>query len=181
MVNDRINWAGKEQNCRAIQDTALNLKLEDESFDTVVSIGCLHHTGDIKKAISEVHRVLRKNGTAVIMLYNKKSFRIQISRPFTYYFIQGNLFKKSSVGYAEFLRGTYDNNAKEEAAPVTDYFSKSDICDLFKDFSSVSIHNENFDEFSIRLFGKVLFLPRKHFMNNIAKFWGLDNYIIAKK
>ncbi len=34
----------------------------DSTFDYVYSIGCLHHTGDVNKAVSEVHRVLAPGG-----------------------------------------------------------------------------------------------------------------------
>ena len=39
-----------------------DIPYRDGSFDYVYSIGCLHHTGDLKKAVSEVHRVLVAGG-----------------------------------------------------------------------------------------------------------------------
>ena len=36
-----------------------------QSFDAVYSFGVLHHTPDIERAVSEVHRVLRPGGTAL--------------------------------------------------------------------------------------------------------------------
>jgi SAM-dependent methyltransferase len=48
---------------------AERLPFEDCSFDTIYSIGVLHHTPDFDAAISEVHRVLEPGGQAILMLY----------------------------------------------------------------------------------------------------------------
>ncbi len=45
------------------------LDFPDATFDFVTSAGVLHHTPDTEKAISEVHRVLKPGGRAVIALY----------------------------------------------------------------------------------------------------------------
>ena len=52
---------------------AENLKFDDASFDQVYSWGVLHHSPKTPKAIDEVYRVLKKGGTASIMIYNKWS------------------------------------------------------------------------------------------------------------
>ena len=53
---------------------ALRLPFKDRSFDLVWSWGVLHHTGDIERAISEVHRVLDSGGEARLMLYHRPSW-----------------------------------------------------------------------------------------------------------
>lgn len=53
---------------------AERLDFPDGSFDVVYSHGVLHHTTDTRKAVSEVHRVLRAGGEAVIMLYKRYSW-----------------------------------------------------------------------------------------------------------
>jgi SAM-dependent methyltransferase len=49
------------------------LDLPDERFDSVVSLGVLHHTENLDRALGEVHRVLVKGGEAYISLYRRFS------------------------------------------------------------------------------------------------------------
>jgi 2-polyprenyl-3-methyl-5-hydroxy-6-metoxy-1,4-benzoquinol methylase len=55
-------------------ENAEALSFADGSFDIVYSYGVLHHTPDPRRAIAEVHRVLRPDGQAIVMLYHKNSF-----------------------------------------------------------------------------------------------------------
>ncbi len=52
---------------------AENLDFPDEFFDRVYSWGVLHHSPNTEKAISEIWRVLRRGGSASIMIYHKWS------------------------------------------------------------------------------------------------------------
>ena len=49
--------------------SALDIPYDDNSFDYVFSHGVLHHIPDIRRAQSEIHRVLRPGGVLVAMLY----------------------------------------------------------------------------------------------------------------
>src|SRR5712691_10375290 len=57
---------------------AENLDFADESFDLVYSHGVLHHTPDTAAAVSEIHRVLKPGGRAVVMLYHRGSYNYRI-------------------------------------------------------------------------------------------------------
>ena len=59
---------------KAIQGSALAMPFPNESFDFFVSIGCLHHTGNLQKCFDEAYRVLKPGGVAVMMVYNKYSY-----------------------------------------------------------------------------------------------------------
>ena len=55
-------------------ENAERLSFPDEHFDFVYSYGVLHHTANPTKAFSEVRRVLKPGGKAVLMLYHRRSF-----------------------------------------------------------------------------------------------------------
>jgi ubiquinone/menaquinone biosynthesis C-methylase UbiE len=58
MVRHRLRLAGKgdDAEARVIQASALELPFEDGRFDHLYTIGCLHHTGNTPRAVTEVHR-----------------------------------------------------------------------------------------------------------------------------
>jgi ubiquinone/menaquinone biosynthesis C-methylase UbiE len=60
------------------QENAEKLSFADESFDWVYSHGVLHHTPNTAAALSEVWRVLKPGGRAIVMLYHKHSFNYWI-------------------------------------------------------------------------------------------------------
>ena len=64
---------------RIEQASALDLPFEDSSFDIVFSHGVLHHIPEIKKAESEIVRVLKPDGQLIAMLYAKRSLNYLLS------------------------------------------------------------------------------------------------------
>jgi ubiquinone/menaquinone biosynthesis C-methylase UbiE len=63
----RLDWGV------GIQGDARFLPLGSNSVDLVYSSGVLHHSPDIFKSISEIHRVLKPGGVAYVMLYARWS------------------------------------------------------------------------------------------------------------
>jgi SAM-dependent methyltransferase len=61
------------------QGSALDIPWPENTFDYVFSHGVLHHIPDIRKAQSEIHRVLKPGGTLVAMLYARASLNYQVS------------------------------------------------------------------------------------------------------
>jgi SAM-dependent methyltransferase len=55
---------------------AEELSFPDNRFDCVLSIGALHHTDDISRAIGEIRRVLTPSGTALVCLYRTLSAKL---------------------------------------------------------------------------------------------------------
>ena len=52
---------------------AEELPFGNETFDCACSMGVLHHTPDIKKAIGEIFRVLKPGGRLILMVYHRNS------------------------------------------------------------------------------------------------------------
>jgi ubiquinone/menaquinone biosynthesis C-methylase UbiE len=169
MMRDRLRMAGLTGVKRVQQANALELPFEDETFDRVVSIGCLHHTGDTARGVAEVHRVLRPGGRALVMLYNRNSLR-QLSQ-------RARALVERRRDDDEWLRARYDANTEGEAAPHVDFVSKSDVRRMFADFARVRIDVQNFDPYVL---GRI-HVARERFLGNIARVAGVDLYITADK
>lgn len=179
IVRYRLGLLAIDARDRVHRASALDIPYRDGSFDYVYSIGCLHHTGDLKKAVSEVHRVLVAGGKAVVMLYNRHSFR-RLAELRTRYMWELLVGRRQRGVFAETTRARYDSNAAGDAAPYTDFVSRSDIrCGLFARFSSLRIDVQNFDGYT--LFSGRVVIPRHRLLGNIARILGTDLYVVAKK
>jgi SAM-dependent methyltransferase len=55
------------------------LEFDDARFDVVYGHGVLQYTGDAERMLSEIHRVLRPNGQAILMVYNRYSWLSALS------------------------------------------------------------------------------------------------------
>ena len=73
--------------------SSTNLDYEDGFFDFVYSWGVIHHSGNIRKSLEEIFRVLKKGGRSKIMVYNKDSLIVFIY--WLYYSIKEFNFKKT--------------------------------------------------------------------------------------
>lgn len=126
----RHRLAAERRGGGVVRGSALALPAATGSIDLVYSIGCLHHTGDIQRGVSEIRRVLRPGGSAVVMLYNRRWLRRLSLR---------------LVGRDpdQHLRAAYDRDSAGRAAPHTDFVSPSEVRRLFRDFRHVSIDHRN--------------------------------------
>jgi ubiquinone/menaquinone biosynthesis C-methylase UbiE len=50
----------------------------EETFDHVYSFGVIHHSPVPEKIVREIYRVLRKDGTCTVMLYNRSSINYYV-------------------------------------------------------------------------------------------------------
>jgi SAM-dependent methyltransferase len=62
-----------------VQGSITSLPFADASFDLVYSNGVIHHVPDTGRVIDEFHRVLRPGGTAIVMVYHRRSFNYLVS------------------------------------------------------------------------------------------------------
>ena len=73
--------------------SSTNLDYEDSFFDFVYSWGVIHHSGNLKKSLEEIYRVLKKGGRSKIMVYNKDSLIVFVY--WLYYSIKEFNFKRT--------------------------------------------------------------------------------------
>lgn len=57
-----------------IKCSAEDVPLEDESIDVIISTASFDHIPEYRKALSEVRRLLRKNGSFILTLNNRRSW-----------------------------------------------------------------------------------------------------------
>lgn len=107
---------------------AEELPFPDESFDSVYSHGVLHHTVNTERAIEEVRRVLKPQGAAVIMLYNRWSW----------------------FNFLAILSGTNIEH-KDEDAPIIKRYSIRQCKDMFRQFGGkIEIHVDRFPKKTLK-------------------------------
>ncbi len=111
-------------NVSLVKHEMSELPFIDEYFDALVSTNVLHHgTGsEIKRALSEVHRVIKRNGVAFIVALSKKDFRYGNGKrlePDTYLFTEG-----------------------DEKEIVHHFFPKDELLAYFSQFEILSLREE---------------------------------------
>ncbi|MDQ2856730.1 MAG: class I SAM-dependent methyltransferase, partial [Acidobacteriota bacterium] len=182
---------------------AENLDFADESFDVVYSHGVLHHTPDTAQAVREVHRVLRTNGRAVIMLYHRNSYNyrvnIRLLRRGGVRLLRWNAGVQmihrltgepveSLREHARKLREVQNGNLNAEeflsqntdgaGNPLARVYSRRDARELFKDFAEVKFRTFFLNKRFIPVLGNLL--PRS-VESQLAAHWGWHLWIYATK
>ncbi len=187
LMRERLRRLSVGDPLHVVQGSALELPFDEGTFDDVYSIGCLHHTGDLVRAVSEVRRVLRPDGRAVVMLYNRHSLRLVVKAGAR---SLRRLGRNGDGSADERLRRLYDSDTTGEAAPHTDFVSRAEARRLFRSFTKIAIDTRNFDAVTLDLkkissaMARILGhdevdLPRSLFLGNLDRFIGQDLYIRA--
>jgi SAM-dependent methyltransferase len=125
------------------QGSVLELPFEDASFDQVVSIGCLHHTGDLFSAVAECRRALRPGGRLVMMVYNRRSARRALLSPLL---TARHRLLAGAPSAEETLRYLYDGHLDDgDAPPHTDFVSMAELRGLLSGFRDVRVERRSID------------------------------------
>lgn len=136
MVRHRLRQA--QLPGRAEQGSILAAPFPDGSFDRIVSIGCFHHTGNMRQAIEECRRLLRPGGSLMVMVYYAYSYRRWMqARADTLRYL-----RSESLGYRGVLvpaedreKWDYDHARDGQAAPHTDFISVKSLRHMARRFS----------------------------------------------
>ena len=112
------------KNGKFILADAENLPFNNQSFDYVWSWGVIHHSSNTQKIVSEIQRVLKKNGRSTIMVYNKNSIR------YYWHGMYQGIFKLKFLKY----NSLYDVNMSYTDGYIAKHYTRKDILKLFKNF-----------------------------------------------
>jgi ubiquinone/menaquinone biosynthesis C-methylase UbiE len=151
------------------------------SFDVVWSWGVIHHTADIGRAVSEIHRVLKPGGAAKVMVYHRDSLRNWIHGGLAHGVLRGKLLRMS---YDEVLKSVTDGYIARQ-------MTRGETRELFKDFRSVTTRLTDLSDLSHvpgyrllnrALAGRVISAEAKLRLDRaIMERWGWFLYVEAVK
>ena len=149
---------------------AENLPFKEKEFDFIVSFGVLHHTPNTQKAIDEVHRVLKDDGTAIIMLY-ARGWKHYIKRCFIHGLLWGKIFR-----YGFSWQKVYNEVSEVHGkSPKTGVYTKSQVKKMFKEFKNIEINKKRLGEcFEYKPYNTYMF-PK--FVYNIFSMFNLASLI----
>jgi 2-polyprenyl-3-methyl-5-hydroxy-6-metoxy-1,4-benzoquinol methylase len=178
MVNHRLKQVGASG--QAIQGSILDPEFVEDTFDYIIAIGCLHHTGNLQLAIDNCLKLLRPGGRLIFMVYNAYSYRRFRIAPL----VSLKTLFKEVMGYRGVVgasnqseRAAYDASSDGAAAPHTDWISIRSLEHFCRNFSTFTAKLENIDQ-------ELPFLGRTRAQLLLTKWpavMGLDLYATAIK
>lgn len=109
-------------NVDVLRGSGTNLPFARDSFDAVYSYGVLHHIPNVNKALAEICRVLRPNGTVLAMVYHRDSLL------YAYSIIYRHLDLLKTMSAQKILSRYSERN---EGCPYTKAYTKQEAYELF--------------------------------------------------
>jgi SAM-dependent methyltransferase len=151
------------------------LPFASESFDVVYSNGVLHHTPDTAGAIREIHRVLRKGGTAKVMLYYRDSLNYWFEIVLRRGLLAGEFLCGRS---AEQIMSRVVEHTEHEARPLVKVYSRKQAKKLFSLFDEVTIEIEQLLKSELRFLSPFI---SESLFSRLRKRIGWNVIITARK
>jgi len=103
-------------------ENVLDLSYADNTFDAVWANGVLHATGDTRRAIQEVRRVVKPGGRAIL----------------------SHFYRKPSWMYILSTLGRENIEYREEDPPVNEFYSEQEILAMFEGFAIEETAREHY-------------------------------------
>jgi SAM-dependent methyltransferase len=163
----------------AQQGSILDAPFANESFDYVVSFGCLHHTGDIERAMREVSRILRPGGRLVMMVYYAYSYRMWWKRGFRLFAeVLRDMAGRINYSGDPDERAAYDADEGGAPAPHTVFLSKRQLRRLA---SRVGLTVERRGTENAAVEPPFQTWSRERLLGTVGKIAGGDLYAVLRK
>ena len=174
MVRHRLASAPGAQPEQVQQGSALELPFPDASFDRVVSIGCLHHTGDLWRAVAETRRVLRPGGELLLMVYNRHSVRHVLLWPLL---AARHRLVPGAPAPEWWMRYASDGSPDNGAPPYTDFVTVAELRGLLHGMRDVRIDRRRIDRVPL---GPLEISQARLMRLGVDRLVGLDLYATAQ-
>jgi 2-polyprenyl-3-methyl-5-hydroxy-6-metoxy-1,4-benzoquinol methylase len=133
-------YSADRNNVTFVNDRVENINkiFKKKEFDIVYCYGVLHHVINTEKAIRDIHNLLKEDGLAIIMIYNKYPLRyVREAMRFFRWFVSDTL-DGGGTRYIELTR-----------CPVWKTYTEKEIRRMFRDYSSLEIKKVKYGLFSI--------------------------------
>jgi len=118
-----------------IHQDAETLPFPDNSFDLVYSNGVIHHTPNTTRLVSEMFRVMRSGGRAIVMVYAENSWHYWFQLVFRLGMLEG-LLQNISIG--EIMSRNVELT-ETGARPLVKVYTKKRLENLFRQFSDILV------------------------------------------
>jgi ubiquinone/menaquinone biosynthesis C-methylase UbiE len=172
---DQVNYTKRNFNVSGLRfkqikkGNAEKLPFKNHFFDLVYSFGVLHHTPDTQLALREVHRVLKKDGQAIVMLY-ARGWKHYLKRCLIHGVLLGKYFRLGS------WQAVYNKVSEVNGnSPKTGVYTKKQVRAMFSEFSYIKIEKKRMGEFfDYKPYGTLKF-PR--FVQNFSKLLALESIL----
>jgi len=119
------------KNIYCIQNDAENLSFKDNSFDGAIVAFGIRNVADIKKALSEMHRVVRNGGRIVVLEFSQPKNRVFRSMYYIYFQkllpVVGSLISKKTGPYSYLPSSVMAFPKREEFAGLMKVSGMMDI------------------------------------------------------
>lgn len=129
-----------------------DLSFPDESFDVVYSFGVLHHTPDTRRAVDEIHRILKPGGNAIVMLYHRASLYYFGSIILKHGLLQGELLKEAPSG----IMSRHVEYSDTECSPLVKAYTRGEARRLFSGFQECEIQVNQLTRRELRPIGRLI-------------------------
>lgn len=125
-----------------VEGNAESLPFPDNSFDFIYCFGVIHHTPNTEKTVEEMYRVLKPDGTAVVMVY-ARGWKHYIKRCFIHGILKGRWFVH---GFS--WKKVYNEVSEVHGnSPKTEIYTKRQVKKLFDVFPEVDAKKKRLGEF----------------------------------
>jgi len=173
-----------------VRGSARSLPFADDSLDCVISIGCLHMTGNMEEGVRECMRILKPGGRLVVMVYNVFSYKRWIVSPIATFraFLSERNGSGLRSGSAAPRRVSWfwDRSPSGAAPPHTEFASKRQLLELVADASTAEVRALNVDNVTDLLPQRLQRVQLDRLRVSLLDSWlsrilGLDLYLVAVK